>query len=269
MQYIERKSLINKSGVEWTDFNCNHYIGCAHNCQYPCYARVLSRKKQHEWTNVAVVENAMELAVKEIHNVPPGARIMVSSMTDPYQPIEATERLTRSLLPILAGFKTTCYPPRITIITKSDLVRRDFDLIKLFPNIQLCMTITSCDDIPKYEPYAPGNKTRIETLKLAHKMGIYTIASIEPWIPGVTKPLHVVNKLAPFVDEFFIGSWNHHYRRGSEAQKKMIRMYEIWLPVVVERIEAHMKRYVIKKEILNLIGMEWKKLVDQQWRGRK
>lgn len=248
--YVRRKHLLNRSGVDWTDYNCNHYVGCAHNCQYPCYARELSRKKQWEWTCVAVVENAMELAAREIKRIPPSSKIMVSSMTDPYQPIEKIEKLTRGLIPILGSRDDV----QVILITKSDLVQRDLALIKEFPSVSVCMTITSCDNIPKYEPNAPGNVDRIATLQLAHSLGIYTIASIEPWIPGTTRPLNVVRLIYPYVDEVFIGSWNWHFRSGSEPQKKAIATYKAVLPQVVDLLHSHMKKVVVKKELAAKVG---------------
>ena len=246
--YVRRKTLLNRSLVEWTDYNCNHYIGCWHGCNYPCYAQKISRQKYPYWRQVAVVKNALELAVKEIGKVPPGARIMVSSMTDPYQPIEEQEKLTRSLLPVIARH---CggEPPTVIITTKSDLVRRDFQLIKQFRNIKLCMTITSCDNLEGFEPYASGNRARIACLREAHHLGIYTIASIEPWIPNLTKPLQIVGYIHPYVDEFIIGSWNHHYKTGSKADKKARQHYKEYLPLIIEFLQNHMKKYLIKKEL--------------------
>lgn len=252
---VRRKSLLNKSKVEWTDYNCNHYVGCQHNCQYPCYARIMSKRSPHQWCQVGVVENALELAVKQIRSIPPGARIMVSSMTDPYQPIEREEKLTRSLLPVLAGYQTAM-SPRVIIITKSNLVRRDFELIRLFPTISLCMTLTAMHTLRQWEPNAPGNPIRYNTLKEAHKLGIYTIASIEPWIPNVTKPLQIIEHTRAFVNEYFIGSLNHKARPGSERYKAMVRLYRTYLPLVKEKLEAYMKRYTIKKELNALVGAE-------------
>lgn len=251
-RYIHRKTLINKSGVEWTDYNCNHYVGCTHNCQYPCYAKRFNRRKsQHQWTDVLVVENALELAVKEIRKIPPEARIMVSSMTDPYQPIEKTEKLTRSLLPALAthNFAYHRKPPTVILITKSDLVQRDFELIRQFPNVRLCMTITAVENIPKWEPYAPGNIARIQTLRMAHDRGIYTIASIEPWIVGVTKPLQLVRVIYPFVNEVFIGSHNYKHRKGSKKWQHDTSIYRVVLPEVVRFLNSHMVKVVVKKEL--------------------
>lgn len=252
-RYVHRKTLLNKSLVEWTDRNCNHYVGCAHNCQYPCYASIFSRRScRRQWTDVLVVENALELAVKEIRHVKPGERIMMSSMTDPYQPIETTERLTRSLIPVLA---THCggKPPTLIIITKSDLVNRDLELISQFPNIKLCMSVTAEGPIDRWEPNAPSNYARIKVLEKAHDMGISTIASIEPWIVGVTKPLQLVRLIYPYVDEVFIGSHNYKYSRHSEANRKRLRTYRVVLPKVVRFLNNHMVKVVVKKELRRLV----------------
>lgn len=248
-RYILRTRLINRSKVDWTDYNCNHYRGCAHNCQYPCYARKLSREKKEQWVKVRVVKNALELAVKEILRVPPGATIMVSSMCDPYQPIEETEKLTRSLIPVLAGFNTSCVPIHVIIITKSDLVMRDFDLISEFPNVSLCMTVTSVDNLNDLEPGAPGNRARIACLKCARNKGIPTIASVEPWIPQRTKIMALIREIHPYVNEVFLGSWNHHFRTGSPNDLRMNEFYRNWFPHVLQFLQMRMKKVVVKKEL--------------------
>lgn len=262
INYITRKTLLNKSKVEWTDYNCNHYVGCVHNCRYPCYAQKISRKNQLDWVRVAVVKNALELAVQEIRHIPSGSRIMVSSMSDPYQPIEAICQLTRSLIPVLAGFKAKpvippCRPQdcfgyaQVVIITKSDLVRRDFDLIRQFPNVSLCMTITSLENLPEMEPFTSGNKARIECLQDAKSIGIRTIASIEPWMPDACNLLELAHRLIPFVDEFFIGSWNHHFKRDSISALAVKAQYRTRLPAVLDLLRHHMKRVTIKEELFH------------------
>ena len=246
--YFERTTLLNRSRVEWTDYNCNYYVGCRHNCKY-CYARKLSKKDESEWIQVYVCNNALELAVREIRTVPKGSRIMVSSMSDPYQYIEQDEQLTRMLIPVLASRSDVT----VILITKSDRVKRDFDLISEFPNVHLCMTVTSRDDLPELEPDSPGNQRRIECLHEANAHGIYTIASIEPWIPKVTNPWQLLQSIHPFVKEVFIGSYNWHYRRGSEPEKDAICEYRAILPHVTKFLEDHMIKYTIKKELRNLV----------------
>lgn len=245
IDYITRKSLVNKSGVEWTDYSCNHYDHCAHNCKY-CYARKLRKLDEEAWGKPSVIENALELAVKAIRKVPAAAKIMVSSMCDPYQPIERTEKLTRALIPVLAGFHEKT---EVILITKSSLIQRDFELIKQFPNVKICMTITSVNDLPQFEPYAPGNTERIETLIRARANGIYTIASIEPWIPDVSKPMDIAQKIWPYVNEVFIGSYNYFYKPGSLADQRATRIYRTKLPYLTKFFTDRMIKVVVKKEL--------------------
>jgi len=64
---IRRKTLIRRSGVEWTEYNANIYKGCAHNCKY-CYARLMTKRFEPEpldWRDVKMVENAVQLAIRK------------------------------------------------------------------------------------------------------------------------------------------------------------------------------------------------------------
>ena len=154
---IRRKTIIRRSGVEWTDYNCNIYFGCYHDCRY-CYARLMTKRFWPEpmnWRGVRVVKNAVKLARRDLKLQRPG-KIMFCSMTDPYQPIEAKTRLARQVLEVLADS-----PFHILILTKSPLATRDYDLIQGRSNVEVGFTITSLDDIPFWEPYAPGNTKRI------------------------------------------------------------------------------------------------------------
>ncbi|MFH1562948.1 MAG: radical SAM protein, partial [Nitrospirota bacterium] len=71
MQYLERKSLLYKSGVEYADFCLNHVEGCSHGCKYPCYAFMMKKrcgvvKTYDEWCKPKIVSNALELLDREI-----------------------------------------------------------------------------------------------------------------------------------------------------------------------------------------------------------
>jgi DNA repair photolyase len=76
--------------------------------------------------------------------------------------------------------------------------------------MEVGFTITSLQDIPFRQPYAPGNTNRIQALKKAHELAIKTFASIEHWIPDVTYPQLIIEKLRDFVDRFIIGSMQYH-----------------------------------------------------------
>lgn len=195
-----RKSLINISKVDWEDhsgrypllYNCNIYFGCQHNCRY-CYSRKIYRWKKN-WRDAESVGNAVELARKEIKRKKPG-RIMFCSMTDPYQPIEADQGLAREVLKVLLDSRFL-----VLIMTKSDLVTRDFDIIRGHDNVEVGFTITILKNLSEWEPEASGNKRRIEALKKAYNLGIKTFVSMEPTIPGETQPIEIMKALRPWVD---------------------------------------------------------------------
>ena len=71
MDKIERQSLLYKTGVEYGDYTVNHVQGCAHGCQFPCYAMLVAKrfgktKTYEEWCEPKLVENALEILDKEI-----------------------------------------------------------------------------------------------------------------------------------------------------------------------------------------------------------
>jgi len=218
---MRRKSLINISKVDWEDhsgrypllYNCNIYYGCQHNCRY-CYRKIYYWKKN--WREAEPVENAVELARKEIKRKKPG-RIMFCSMTDPYQPMEAELGLAREVLKVLLDSRFL-----VLIMTKSDLVTRDYDIIQGHDNVEVGFTITSLNNLPEWELEASGNVRRIGALKVAHGLGIKTFVSMEPWIPGETKPIEILKALGPWVDRWIIGALNYMGVKHAFYDKVMV-----------------------------------------------
>jgi len=182
-----------------------------------------------------MVENAVELARRDISALRPG-RIMFCSMTDPYQPIEAETELARKVLKVLLDS-----PFEVLILTRSPLVTRDYDLIRGHRNVEVGFTVTSLDDIPFWEPYAPGNTRRIEALKKAHEKGIRTFVSIEPWIPNVTHPRSIIENLREYVDRFIIGSIQY-----CNVPR---RFYADRLPSLIAWLDGSKINYYLKKEL--------------------
>jgi len=118
-------------------------------------------------------------------------------------------------------------------------ILRDFDLIRGHRNVGVGFTITSLNDIPFWEPYAPGDAKRIEALKKAHSMGIETFVSIEPWIPEITHPQSIIEKLKDSVDRLIIGSMQYCYApRGFYAE--CLPLLITWLNW--NKIDCYLKR---------------------------
>lgn len=157
----------------------------------------------------------MELASKEVGKLEPG-RVMFSSMCDPYQSLEEKTGLSRRLLEVLLESKHL-----VLIMTKSDLVLRDLDIIREHDNVEVGFTVTSLKDLPEWEPEAPGNTKRIEALNKAHDLGIKTFVSMEPWIPAITRPIEILDKLNAFVDRWVVGTLNYSGTNYSFYKKEM------------------------------------------------
>ncbi|MCX7999715.1 MAG: radical SAM protein, partial [Leptospiraceae bacterium] len=138
---VECKSILNKSAI--ADYCINPYIGCQHGCKY-CYAAGITfrfRSRVEEWGEFLDIKtNAVTLLSKETKKKKIG-RVYLSSLTDPYQPIEEKYELTRRIVEILIKNN---FP--VTIQTKSYLVTRDLDLLSKGKSNEVGVTIVSMDE---------------------------------------------------------------------------------------------------------------------------
>ncbi len=202
---IKAKSILTKSGIPDVDYCINPYVGCSHGCRY-CYATFMKRYSGHteEWGSFVDVKiNAPEILQKQLKRAKRG-RVLISSVTDAYQPIESKYKLTRQCLEILLQSQ---FP--VDILTKSPLVLRDTDLIKKFKDIDVGITITTNDEKMQkiFEPNAPSIMARIRTLKALHDKGINTYAFIGPVLP--MNPEALSEKIRPYVDSIIIDRMNY------------------------------------------------------------
>ena len=202
---IKAKSILTKSGIPGVDYCINPYVGCSHGCRY-CYATFMKKYTGHTeaWGSFVDVKiNAPEILQKQLKRARMG-RVMISSVTDAYQPIESKYKLTRQCLEILLQSQ---FP--VDILTKSPLVLRDIDLIKKFKDIEVGITITTHDEkISRvFEPNAPSIIARIRTLKTLHDSRIKTYAFIGPVLP--MNPEALSEKINPHVDSIIIDRMNY------------------------------------------------------------
>jgi DNA repair photolyase len=201
---IEAKTVLSKSKV--FDYAVNPYVGCEHGCTY-CYARFMKRVTGHKepWGKFVDVKiNAPVLLQREIRKRRMG-RVWVSGTCDPYQPLERKYEITRKCLEVLLRHK---WP--ITIQTKSPLVLRDLELLKMFHDIEVGFTITTADENTRkiFEPNAPSVKDRVKALEILHSARLKTFAMIAPLLPNAENlALHLVGK----VDYVLVDKMNYHY----------------------------------------------------------
>ncbi len=183
MKYMETtcKTALSKSLLPGLDYSLNPYTGCEHGCVY-CYApSVLRYGGPEPWgAFVTAKTNIPVVLERELRRSKPGV-VGISTVTDPYQPVEGRLKLTRSCLEVLLakGFP-------ICIQTKSALVIRDIDLIGDFPVKEAGMTITALDDKISaiIEPGASLPGERLDALRRLSDNEIPTWAFVGPLVPG-------------------------------------------------------------------------------------
>ena len=133
--------------------------------------------------------------------------MLLSSVTDAYQPLECKYKLTRGALEVLLD-----YGYRVDILTKSDLVIRDMDLIKRFDEIEVGFTVTSLDDSVRraFEPGASNIPARLEALKKFSDEGVQTYAFLGPMLPYLSEERleELLNVLADRVNRLLVDRLN-------------------------------------------------------------
>lgn len=217
---IESKSILNKSKI--FDYCVNPYTGCQINCKY-CYAQLFMRRysgHKEPWGSfVDLKMNAPVILRKQLQRAKKGM-VWISSVCDPYQPLEAEYELTRQCLRELLEKE---FP--VTIQTKSRLVLRDLDLLQAFEDVEVGFTITTDNEkISKaFEPGADSIHSRLEALQTIHDKGIKTFVFIGPILPG--NPENLIRRLNGNVDRVFIDKMNyvnqvraHYLKLGLEQE---------------------------------------------------
>jgi DNA repair photolyase len=190
---IQARSAISKvqskRGMPFTHA-INPFRGCEFACRY-CFARYA-----HEFIeltpddfehNIFFKENAGWLAAQELARLKPGTEIALGTATDPWQPIERRQRITRSILEAFAGTRGF----NLGIVTKSTLILRDLELLKEVGRrhaLTVHLTVTTMDAAlaRALEPRAPRPDLRIRTLRRLREAGIRSGVLCSPVMPAIT-----------------------------------------------------------------------------------
>jgi len=162
----------------------NLYRGCQHGCIY-CDSRSDCYHMDHAFEDIAVKENALILLEDALRRKRRPCMIGTGSMSDPYMPLEAELGFTRRALELICR-----YGFGATLITKSDRVLRDLDLLQAIHDRAKCtvqMTLTTYDEelCRKIEPNVCTTKKRFEMLMAMKAEGIPTVVWIDPILPYI------------------------------------------------------------------------------------
>ncbi len=212
MEEVYSKSVLSESKLPGIDYSVNPYTGCTHGCVY-CYARFMEKyiKQNKEWGSFVFAKvNAPQALRKELTAKKKGL-IFFSSVCDPYQEAEMTYELTRKCL---EEIRKKQWP--VAILTKSDLVLRDMDVLKKI-DVDVGFTITTANEEmrKKFEPDSSPTEKRIKALKALKESGIKTYVFLGPILPEITDWKNIIGQTA-FVDRIMVdklniksGNWPH------------------------------------------------------------
>lgn len=194
--HINVKSVLTPSKLPDIDYALNPYIGCEHGCIY-CYGPDFCRKYPevtHDWGSTVLVKgNLINVLKKDLRKVKKGV-VGVSTITDPYQPIESNLRLTRESIILLLknNFK-------VSIQTKSPLLLRDLDILDS-RNVDVGYTITTLNDtLAKYlEPNAPPPSSRAKAVYEVSQHITDTWIFLGPIVPKINDSEELISEVIEF-----------------------------------------------------------------------
>ena len=194
MHFVESKNILSaKNGM-------NLYRGCTHGCIY-CDSRSKCYQMNHQFEDIEVKSNAIELLENTLKRKRKKCMIGTGSMTDPYLPIETEICNVRKALEII-----DYYGFGFTVITKSDLILRDLDLLKKINEKTKCvvqMTLTTYDEdlCRKLEPNVCTTKRRAEVLNVLQDNGIPTVVWLSPILPFINDTLENIEGIINYCVE--------------------------------------------------------------------
>ncbi len=158
-------------------FSFNPYTGCAHGCLY-CYATYIPK-----FSHLRVKQRLLPRLEKDLKKLPRDALISMSNSSDPYPPVERELELTRQCLSLIKERNF-----RLLVITKSDIVARDADILsEMRCAVSITVTTLNAEKAAIIEPQAPEPQKRVEALKKLKDAGIPVVLRLDPVIPFLTE----------------------------------------------------------------------------------
>ncbi len=223
------RPILSPCTLENFDYQVDPYIGCEHHCYY-CYALA---QAETDWSEEILMHKAIVGQLKEeIHKIPP-QKIYMGYHTDPYQPCEAQYRQTRRVLELFQekGFSAS-------ILTKSDLVCRDMDILKEMNDAAVSVSVAFNDNRTRrlFEAHTMDTEKRIAALHRLKEEGVRTGALLCPVIPYITDAIPLIEKLEPYAEVIWIYGLSILDGTG-QNWLNMKQILDIRFPDLVGRIE--------------------------------
>lgn len=210
--YIERKSMLYVTGVEYGDYTMNHVLGCAHGCKFPCYAFLQKKRfgqvsSYEKWLEPYLVSNTLELLDKEIPKLKDKIKsVQLCFTTDPFMyGYDEIAQMSIDAIKKLNAANIKC-----TVLTKGIL---PIELSNLSSENEYGITLVSTNEDfrNQMEPHTASYTERLNALKALHDKGCKTWVSIEPYpTPNIIEQsLEDILEEVSFVDKIIFGRTNY------------------------------------------------------------
>lgn len=227
-------TALSKSRLPDCDYVINPYVGCTHRCAY-CYARYMRYYTGHreDWGEFVDVKSnigwALEKQLKSAgrSSIIKKGLVFMSSVTDPYQPIERKYELTKRCLELLLRYD---WP--VSILTKSDLVLRDIDILKKFNEIEVGFSISSLDDekVRLFESGSGRVEDRINAIEELNKNNIKTYVFLAPVFPYITDLEKLFKYFSGKVQKIYVETLNTQTVNWTGVKEVLIKSSPSLLP---------------------------------------
>lgn len=239
--FSRASGFIRRGGFDWT---CNPYVGCTFGCMY-CYAMFLQQARAHakeDWGKwLQAKANAVELARRQAPRLA-GQAVYLSSVTDPYLPVERRLQLTRGILQALLP-----HQPRLLVQTRGPLVVRDLDLLAQLRAVRVNLSIpTDSESICQaFEPKAPPLEERWAALRAARAAAVPVGICVTPMLP-LANPEAFVARLSEFRPDVLVVQDFHDANGGfgadtSAGTRRLLRDFS-WTTEAYRRCVEHLRQ---------------------------
>lgn len=236
---IDVKSVLTKSNLPVCEYSVNPYAGCTHACKY-CYASFMKRFTGHteDWGTFLDIKYWKEIKNPGKYK---GKELFIGSVTDPYNPQEETYGRTRALLEQLKGSGA-----KLSIATKSDLILRDLDLIKSFPNARVSWSINTLDESFREDmDKAVSIERRLAAMKAFYLAGVRTTCFISPIFPGITDIKAIIRRAMPQCNLIWLENLNLRGGYKTVIMDYIRRKYPQFYPLYHEIYDCKDRSYWI------------------------
>ncbi|MDR2965386.1 MAG: radical SAM protein [Treponema sp.] len=198
MELIDAKTIVTNAvpNNNYVKFNyvMNIYRGCNHGCIY-CYARSNYYEKTDNFDCVRAKKDALRIIRDDLLKKRKTGVILTGGVSDPYNPEEKESKLTRNALELINAYRFG-----ICIITKSDLVKRDADILldikeHLPATVNFSIICSDDETCKKVEPFVSTSGERFKAIEYLSGKGIITGVLMDPVIPYITDTIENVQEM--------------------------------------------------------------------------